>query len=64
MLVTYQPPMMDLNGDTPPELAPVFTFLNNHATKLYQEGYFLKLHDLDSRKKTFPPYRYPRFGLC
>lgn len=37
-------------GDTLPELQPVFSFLNNHANKLYQEGYFLKLHDLDSRK--------------
>ncbi|KAF2221952.1 hypothetical protein BDZ85DRAFT_200499 [Elsinoe ampelina] len=36
-------------GDTIPELQPIFTFLNSHSNKLYQEGYFLKLHDLDSR---------------
>ncbi|PNS20407.1 hypothetical protein CAC42_5857 [Sphaceloma murrayae] len=36
-------------GDTLPELQPIFTFLNSHSNKLYQEGYFLKLHDLDSR---------------
>ena len=32
-----------------PELQPIFTFLNSHSNKLYQEGYFLKLHDLDTR---------------
>ena len=32
----------------PPELLPIFSFLNSHANKLYQEGYFLKLNDLDN----------------
>lgn len=50
MLQTYQPPQMELTN-TPPELQPIFTFLNSHTNKLYQEGYFLKLHDLDSRGK-------------
>ncbi|KAG2168187.1 hypothetical protein JADG_007926 [Aureobasidium aubasidani] len=49
MVYTYQPPIMDLAQDTLPELQPIFTFLNSHSNKLYQEGYFLKLHDLDSR---------------
>ena len=49
MIQTYSPAMMDTSGDTLPELQPVFTFLNSHSNKLYQEGYFLKLHDLDSR---------------
>ncbi|KAK3075070.1 hypothetical protein LTR53_001968 [Teratosphaeriaceae sp. CCFEE 6253] len=50
MIQTYQPPQMDLlAADTPPELQPIFSFLNSHSNKLYQEGYFLKLHDLDSR---------------
>lgn len=49
MVQTYQPPLMEVANDTPPELQPVFTFLNSHSNKLYQEGYFLKLHDLDSR---------------
>ncbi|KAK4993334.1 hypothetical protein LTR50_000558 [Elasticomyces elasticus] len=49
MLQAYQPPMMEVASDTIPELQPVFTFLNSHSNKLYQEGYFLKLHDLDSR---------------
>ncbi|KAG9686247.1 hypothetical protein KCU59_g24038, partial [Aureobasidium melanogenum] len=40
---------MDLAHDTLPELQPIFSFLNSHSNKLYQEGYFLKLHDLDSR---------------
>lgn len=43
----YQPPLMDTAKDTLPELLPIFTFLNSHANKLYQEGYFLKLNDLD-----------------
>ena len=46
----YQPPVMEINEDTPAELQPIFTYLNSHSNKLYQEGYFLKLHDLDSRK--------------
>lgn len=50
MVYTYQPPIMDLAQDTLPELQPIFTFLNSHSNKLYQEGYFLKLHDLDSRE--------------
>jgi CCR4-NOT transcriptional complex subunit CAF120 len=39
---------MDTAKDTLPELLPIFTFLNSHANKLYQEGYFLKLNDLDT----------------
>lgn len=50
MVQTYQPPLMEVAQDTLPELQPIFTFLNSHANKLYQEGYFLKLNDLDSRK--------------
>ena len=49
MVQTYQPQQMDVSQDTPPELAPIFSYLNSHSNKLYQEGYFLKLHDLDSR---------------
>ncbi|KAF4635462.1 hypothetical protein G7Y89_g2635 [Cudoniella acicularis] len=45
MVQTYQPPLMDVSQDTLPELQPIFTFLNSHANKLYQEGYFLKLDD-------------------
>ncbi|PPJ57144.1 hypothetical protein CBER1_08448 [Cercospora berteroae] len=48
MIQTYNPPQMELATDTPPELAPIFSYLNSHSNKLYQEGYFLKLHDLDS----------------
>lgn len=43
---------MEIAQDTLPELQPIFTFLNSHANKLYQEGYFLKLHDLDSSRYT------------
>lgn len=49
MVGAYQPPLMDMQ-DTIPELLPIFTFLNSHSNKLYQEGYFLKLNDLDTRK--------------
>ncbi|KAL2072494.1 hypothetical protein VTL71DRAFT_11837 [Oculimacula yallundae] len=45
MVQTYYPSMMDVSQDTLPELQPIFTFLNSHANKLYQEGYFLKLDD-------------------
>jgi CCR4-NOT transcriptional complex subunit CAF120 len=48
MVQTYHPPLMEVNGDTSPELQPIFTFLNSHQNKLYQEGYFLKLDDQDS----------------
>jgi CCR4-NOT transcriptional complex subunit CAF120 len=47
MIGGYLPPMMEIAQDTMPELAPVFNFLNAHSNKLYQEGYFLKLNDLD-----------------
>ena len=49
MVQTYQPPLMEIAQDTIPELQPIFSFLNSHANKLYQEGYFLKLNDLDTR---------------
>lgn len=48
MIQAYQPPMMEIAQDTIPELQPIFTFLNSHSNKLYQEGYFLKLNDLDT----------------
>ena len=48
MVQTYQPPVMEIAQDTIPELQPIFSFLNSHSNKLYQEGYFLKLNDLDS----------------
>lgn len=48
MVQTYQPALMDVAQDTLPELQPIFTFLNSHGNKLYQEGYFLKLDDQDT----------------
>lgn len=44
------PAMDPASLDTPPELQPIFSYLSSHSNKLYQEGYFLKLHDLDSRE--------------
>lgn len=49
LVQTYQPPVMDVNEDTIPELQPIFSFLNSSQNKLYHEGYFLKLDDQDSR---------------
>ncbi|RPB10150.1 hypothetical protein P167DRAFT_547474 [Morchella conica CCBAS932] len=43
----YQPPLLEVERDTLPELQPIFTFLNSHSKKLYTEGYFLKLNDLN-----------------
>lgn len=40
---------MEVNEQTLQELQPIFTFLNSHANKLYQEGYFLKLNDQDTQ---------------
>lgn len=54
MIQTFQPPQMEVAADTPPELLPIFSYLNSHSNKLYQEGYFLKLHDLDSRGRPSP----------
>ena len=54
MVQTYQPPVMEIAQDTIPELQPIFSFLNSHSNKLYQEGYFLKLTDLDSSVYTSP----------
>ena len=54
MVQTYQPPLMDVSQDTLPELQPIFTFLNSHSNKLYQEGYFLKLDDQNTRMNFCP----------
>ena len=57
MVGAYQPPLMEIAQDTIPELLPIFTLLNSHSNKLYQEGYFLKLNDLDSRKSFILTYK-------
>lgn len=54
MVQTFQPPIMDVGDDTIPELQPIFTFLNSHSNKLYQEGYFLKLDDQNTRAYCLP----------
>ncbi|KAK7741133.1 hypothetical protein SLS63_000686 [Diaporthe eres] len=54
MVQTFQPPLMDVGDDTPPELQPIFTFLNSHSNKLYQEGYFLKLDDQNTHGRPNP----------
>jgi hypothetical protein len=62
MVQTYQPTLMDVNEDTIPELLPIFTFLNSHQNKLYQEGYFLKLDDQDTRTFPMRPVDGPHFA--
>lgn len=47
-VISSKPPPTDAFRDTLPELQPIFTFLNSQANKLYHEGYFLKLNDLDN----------------
>ncbi|KAK0656095.1 hypothetical protein B0T16DRAFT_28479 [Cercophora newfieldiana] len=54
MVYTYQPPVMDIDKETIPELQPIFAFLNSHTNKLYQEGYFLKLDDQDIKGNPNP----------
>jgi hypothetical protein len=65
MIQTYQPPVMEVSQDTLPELQRIFTFLNSHSNKLYQEGYFLKFHDTDSRRSHLPaPARWVLLTRC
>lgn len=46
----YTPPtLVAERNDDIQELKPVFSYLSSHANKLYQEGYFLKLDDLDTQ---------------
>ncbi|KAM5355771.1 hypothetical protein ACJ41O_002417 [Fusarium nematophilum] len=54
MVLAHQPPLMDISEDTIPELQPVFSFLNSHSNKLYQEGYFLKLDDQNTQGRPNP----------
>lgn len=61
MIQTYQPPVMEVSGDTLPELQRIFTFLNSHSNKLYQEGYFLKFHDTDTRGRPAPDRKWQEY---
>ncbi|KAL3454810.1 hypothetical protein BJX65DRAFT_9544 [Aspergillus insuetus] len=45
---SHNPPFMQLAEDTPAELQRIFSYLNSHTNKLFYEGYFLKLNDLDN----------------
>jgi hypothetical protein len=63
MVQTYNPPLMDVNAETPPELQPVFSLLNSHSNKLYQEGYFLKLDDQNTRMRRFS-FLLPTYLSC
>ncbi|KAK0672867.1 hypothetical protein QBC41DRAFT_7250 [Cercophora samala] len=45
---------MELSSQTPAEFLPIFSLLNSHSNKLYQEGYFLKLDDQDIKGKPNP----------
>ena len=49
MLPLQQPPLMDVTRETVPELEPILSFLNSQSNKIYHQGYFLKLNDLDIR---------------
>ncbi|KAJ5654615.1 hypothetical protein N7490_001618 [Penicillium lividum] len=48
MIFSSNPPLMAQVDGTPPELSPIFSFLNIHTNKVYHEGYFLKLNDQDN----------------
>ncbi|KAJ9288635.1 hypothetical protein DTO027B5_8523 [Paecilomyces variotii] len=61
MAFSLHPPLMDVTEDTLPELFPIFTFLNSHSNKLYQEGYFLKLNDLDSHGRPCPDRQWVEY---
>jgi len=51
---SHKPPQLDVSGDTPAEIQPIFALLNSHANKIYYEGYFLKLNDLDTHGRPCP----------
>ncbi|KAJ6144215.1 hypothetical protein N7470_008110 [Penicillium chermesinum] len=48
-IFSRNPPLMTHAEDPPPELSPIFSFLNIHTNKVYHEGYFLKLNDQDNQ---------------
>lgn len=51
-MYSYTPPLIGTGpAENIEELLPVFSYLSSHANKLYQEGYFLKLNDLDTSGK-------------
>lgn len=51
---SHKPPQLQVSQDTPAEIQPIFAFLNSHSNKLYYEGYFLKLNDLDNHGRPCP----------
>ncbi|KAL4864107.1 hypothetical protein BDV12DRAFT_205897 [Aspergillus spectabilis] len=52
ILFSHNPPFMQLAEDTPAELQRIFAYMNSSANKLYYEGYFLKLNDLDTNGRS------------
>ncbi|KAL4788719.1 hypothetical protein BJX76DRAFT_315493 [Aspergillus varians] len=60
-LFTHNPPFMQLAQDTPAELQRIFSYMNSHTNKLYYEGYFLKLNDLDTNGR---PYAERQWVEC
>ncbi|KAJ5543524.1 hypothetical protein N7461_009527 [Penicillium sp. DV-2018c] len=54
MILSRNPPSTHHAENTPPELSPIFSFLNIHTNKVYQEGYFLRFHDLDTHGRPIP----------
>ncbi|OJD18924.1 hypothetical protein AJ78_01110 [Emergomyces pasteurianus Ep9510] len=49
----YPPTIMETPSETVPELEPILNYLNSQTNRLYQEGYFLKLNDLDINGRSF-----------
>lgn len=63
-IFSRNPPLMTHAEDTPPELSPIFSFLNIHTNKVYHEGYFLKLNDQDNRESNCAPALQEIANLC
>ncbi|EEP81804.1 predicted protein [Uncinocarpus reesii 1704] len=51
----------DSEGESVPELDPIFSYLNNQSGKLYYEGYFFKLNDLDNEGRQCPDRRWTEY---
>lgn len=62
MIFSNNPPLMAQVDGIPPELSPIFSFLNIHTNKVYHEGYFLKLNDQDNRMLKMAAVR-DKYGL-
>ncbi|WEW58267.1 hypothetical protein PRK78_003735 [Emydomyces testavorans] len=61
LLQQQQMPLVDLESEPVPELEPIFSYLNAQSAKLYYEGYFFKLNDLDNQGRPCSDRRWTEY---